>query len=63
MAGTKPFALRARVILPLSQPAIEDGAVFVFKGRIAAVGTFEQLERESAAFRRLSQAAGSEEVG
>ena len=49
MAGTKPFALRARVILPLSQPAIEDGAVFVLKGRIAAIGRWRDLRRKAPA--------------
>ena len=47
MAGTKPFALRARVILPLSQPALEDGAVFVSRGRIAAVGRWRDLRHKA----------------
>lgn len=49
MAGSKPFALRARVILPVSQPAIEDGAVFVFRGRITAVGRWRDLRRRAPA--------------
>ncbi|MFM8469551.1 MAG: amidohydrolase family protein [Limisphaerales bacterium] len=49
MAGSKPFALRARVILPLSQPAIEDGAVFISRGRIAAVGRWRDLRRKAPA--------------
>ncbi len=49
MAAPKPFALRARVILPVSQPAIEDGAVFVSRGRIAAVGRWRDLRRKAPA--------------
>lgn len=49
MAGSKAFALRARVILPVSQPAIEDGAVFVSRGRIAAVGRWRDLRRKAPA--------------
>ncbi|MBI5801688.1 MAG: amidohydrolase family protein [Verrucomicrobia bacterium] len=47
MAGPKSFALRARVILPVSQPAIEDGAVFISRGRIAAVGRWRDLRRNA----------------
>lgn len=49
MAVARPFALRARVILPLSQPAIEDGAVFVSRGRVAAVGRWRDLRRKAPA--------------
>jgi len=49
MAGTKLVALRARVILPGSQPAIEDGAVFLARGRIAAVGRWRDLRRRAPA--------------
>ncbi len=49
MAGSQLVALRARVILPVSQPAIEDGAVFIFRGRIAAVGRWRDLRRKAPA--------------
>ena len=45
MPGQKPFALRSRVILPVAQPAIEDGAVFVSRGRISAIGKWRDLRR------------------
>ena len=47
MAGSKLVALRARVILPVSQPAIEDGAVFISRGRIVAVGRWRDLRRKA----------------
>ena len=49
MAGSKFVALRARVILPVSQPAIEDGAVFISRGRIVTVGRWRDLRREAPA--------------
>jgi cytosine/adenosine deaminase-related metal-dependent hydrolase len=49
MARPAPFALRARVILPVSQPALEDGAIFVSRGRIAAVGLWRDLRRKAPA--------------
>ncbi|MEQ2005583.1 MAG: amidohydrolase family protein [Limisphaerales bacterium] len=49
MAGSKLLALRARVILPVSQPAIEDGAVFISRGRIVAVGRWRDLRRKAPA--------------
>ena len=49
MAGSQLVALRARVILPVSQPAIEDGAVFISRGRIAAVGRWRDLRAKAPA--------------
>ena len=49
MAGPLPVVLRARVILPVSQPAIEDGAVFISWGRLAAVGRWRDLRRKAPA--------------
>lgn len=49
MAGSQLVALRARVVLPVSQPAIEDGAVFISRGRIAAVGRWRDLRRKAPA--------------
>lgn len=49
MAGPQLVALRARVILPVSQPAIEDGAVFISRGRIAAVGRWRDLRAKAPA--------------
>jgi cytosine/adenosine deaminase-related metal-dependent hydrolase len=37
----------AGLVLPVSAPAISDGAVLVREGRIAAVGTLEELGREN----------------
>lgn len=52
MAAPQLVALRARVILPVSQPAIEDGAVFLFRGRIAAVGRWRDLRPKAPAHTR-----------
>ena len=49
MAAPQPFALRARIILPVSQPVIEDGAVFISRGRIAAVGRWRDLRHKAPA--------------
>jgi len=49
MAESKSVALRARVILPVSQPAIEDGVVFISGGRIAAVGRWQDLRYKAPA--------------
>ena len=49
MAGPLPVVLRARVILPVSQPAIEDGAVFISRGRLAAVGRWRDLRPKAPA--------------
>ncbi|PWU20699.1 MAG: hypothetical protein C5B50_03350 [Verrucomicrobia bacterium] len=40
--------LRARVVLPLSRPAIENGAVLVRGGRIKELGRWSDLSRQSA---------------
>lgn len=39
--------LRARVVLPVSRPSIENGAVVISGGRIAAVGRWRELAREA----------------
>jgi cytosine/adenosine deaminase-related metal-dependent hydrolase len=49
MPQPPPVTYRARVVLPLAQPAIEDGAVSVFRGRIAAVGRWRDLRRTAPA--------------
>jgi len=41
--GNSPFLLRARLILPVSQPPIEDGAVCIIGDRIAAVGRWRDV--------------------
>ena len=41
-----PFLLRARVVLPVSRPAIADGAVLVAGRRIAAVGRWRDLSAQ-----------------
>ncbi len=52
MAQPPPVTYRARVVLPVAQPAIEDGAVFVSRGRIVAVGRWRDLRREAPAQKR-----------
>ncbi len=39
------FALRARVLLPMNRPPLEDGAVVVAGGRIEAVGRWRHIKR------------------
>ncbi|HWH72121.1 MAG TPA: hypothetical protein VNT26_22350, partial [Candidatus Sulfotelmatobacter sp.] len=39
--------LRARVVLPVSHPAIRDGAVLVNKNRILAVGRWSELGHDA----------------
>jgi aminodeoxyfutalosine deaminase len=39
---------RARYLLPIATPPLEDGALLVENGRIAAVGPFEQLRQTAA---------------
>lgn len=48
MAQPPSVTCRARIILPVSQPAIEDGAVFISRGRIAAIGRWRDLRRQAA---------------
>ena len=42
MAGS-PFLLRARVVVPVRRPPLDDGAVFVSGGRLADVGRWPDL--------------------
>lgn len=39
--------LRARIVLPVSRPAISDGAVLVSERRVAAVGPWAEISRQS----------------
>ena len=39
--------LRARVVVPVSQPPIDNGAVLISKGRIRAVGSWRELAKHS----------------
>jgi len=39
--------LRARIVLPVSRPAISDGAVLVSEGRIVAVGPWAELSEQT----------------
>jgi cytosine/adenosine deaminase-related metal-dependent hydrolase len=45
MADRPSFILRARVVLPLRRPPIENGAVVVAGNRLAAVGPWRSLRR------------------
>jgi cytosine/adenosine deaminase-related metal-dependent hydrolase len=44
-----PFILRARVVLPVKQPPIENGAVLVFRDRIVLVGAWSTFPAQFAA--------------
>ena len=48
--------LRARIVLPVTAPPVENGAVLIFRDRIAVVGAWKDLPAE------LKSAAGSEIV-
>ena len=39
--------LRARTLLPVSQPPVENGAVYIAGNRIRAVGSWADLQSES----------------
>ena len=41
----KPMLLRARTVLPVTAPPVDDGAVLIADGRIVAVGRWEDLRR------------------
>ena len=43
---SRPVLHRARLVVPITQPAIEDGAVVVADGIILEVGPFQQLRRQ-----------------
>ena len=45
MGRPQPLVLRARVVLPVRRPPIENGAVVVSKGRILAVGQWRYVRR------------------
>src|SRR5918997_905477 len=47
MPERKPTIFAAGLLLPVSGPAIRDGALLVRDGRIAAVGTLDDVGRES----------------
>jgi len=47
MAGRPALTLRARVVLPVSAPPIDDGAVSISGGRIAAVGRWREVSRKN----------------
>ncbi|HXB60217.1 MAG TPA: hypothetical protein VNU95_11655, partial [Candidatus Acidoferrales bacterium] len=44
--GDYPFILRARLILPIASPPIEDGGVLLFRNRVVAVGAWKDFPRE-----------------
>ena len=43
---SRPVLHRARLVVPITQPAIEDGAVVVADGVILDLGPFQQLRRQ-----------------
>jgi cytosine/adenosine deaminase-related metal-dependent hydrolase len=45
-ADSRPVLHRARLVVPITQPAIEDGAVIVADGAILDVGPFRLLRRQ-----------------
>ena len=47
MPPASRFALRARIVLPVSRPPIHDGAVFISGNRIAAVGPWRELQAQA----------------
>lgn len=46
MPSASRFALRARIVLPVSRPPIHDGAVFISGNRITAVGPWRELQAQ-----------------
>ena len=47
MSESKPAIFAAGLLLPVSAPAIRDGAILVRDGRIAAIGALDEVGRES----------------
>ena len=47
MSERKPAIFAAGLLLPVSAPAIRDGAILVRDGRIAAIGALDEVGRES----------------
>ena len=47
MPPASRFALRARIVLPVSRPPIHDGAVFISGDRITAVGPWRELHAQA----------------
>lgn len=47
MVSASRFALRARIVLPVSRPPIHDGAVFISGNRITAVGPWRELQAQA----------------
>ena len=45
-AHSRPVLHRARLVVPITQPVVEDGAVVVADGVILDVGPFQQLRRQ-----------------
>jgi aminodeoxyfutalosine deaminase len=45
-SSQQPFILRARVVLPVSRPALDDGAVLVSGNRISAVGKWNDISAQ-----------------
>ncbi|MBD0358072.1 MAG: hypothetical protein ICV34_02325, partial [Rubrobacter sp.] len=46
-AGRPAVIFAASLVLPVSAPPIRDGALLVREGRIAAVGSLQEIEREN----------------
>jgi cytosine/adenosine deaminase-related metal-dependent hydrolase len=45
-SGDHPFILRARLILPVASPPVENGAVLISRNRIVALGAWKDFPRE-----------------
>lgn len=51
-AANHSFVLRARALLPISGPPVEDGAVLIFRDRIAVAGAWKEFPAQFAAARQ-----------